>query len=113
MLTEKGQTYEKDGAIWFKASDFGDDQDRVLVRANGIPTYFVPDIAYHYNKLVTRGLSLIHIFIVSVKQFKRHFSALGAVFSHAFEPYAVSTGKCRFAGGKERRTGDHYYDYYE
>lgn len=55
MLTERGQTYEKDGAIWFKASDFGDDQDRVLVRANGIPTYFVPDIAYHYNKLVTRG----------------------------------------------------------
>ena len=55
MLTEKGQTYEKDGAIWFKASDFGDDQDRVLVRANGIPTYFVPDIAYHYIKLVTRG----------------------------------------------------------
>ena len=55
MLTEKRQTYEKDGAIWFKASDFGDDQDRVLVRANGIPTYFVPDIAYHYNKLVTRG----------------------------------------------------------
>lgn len=55
MLTEKGETYEKDGAIWFKASDFGDDQDRVLVRANGIPTYFVPDIAYHYNKLVTRG----------------------------------------------------------
>ncbi|MBQ8791400.1 MAG: arginine--tRNA ligase, partial [Ruminiclostridium sp.] len=55
LLTEKGHTYEQDGAIWFKASDFGDDQDRVLVRANGIPTYFVPDIAYHYNKLVTRG----------------------------------------------------------
>ena len=55
MLKAKGVTYEKEGAIWFKASDFGDDQDRVLVRANGIPTYFVPDIAYHYNKLVTRG----------------------------------------------------------
>ncbi len=55
LLKEKGVTYEKDGAIWFKASDFGDDQDRVLVRANGVPTYFVPDIAYHYNKLVTRG----------------------------------------------------------
>ena len=55
MLRDKGVTYEKDGAIWFKASDFGDDQDRVLVRANGVPTYFVPDIAYHYNKLVTRG----------------------------------------------------------
>ncbi len=55
MLKEKGVTYEKEGAVWFKASDFGDDQDRVLVRANGVPTYFVPDIAYHYNKLVTRG----------------------------------------------------------
>ena len=55
MLKDKGVTYEKEGAVWFRASDFGDDQDRVLVRANGVPTYFVPDIAYHYNKLVTRG----------------------------------------------------------
>lgn len=55
MLTEKGYTYEKEGAIWFKSSELGDEKDRVLVRANGIPTYFVPDIAYHYNKLVTRG----------------------------------------------------------
>ncbi len=55
MLKAKGVTYEQDGALWFKATDFGDDQDRVLVRANGVPTYFVPDIAYHYNKLVTRG----------------------------------------------------------
>ncbi len=55
LLKEKGCTYEKEGALWFRASDYGDDQDRVLVRANGVPTYFVPDIAYHYNKLVTRG----------------------------------------------------------
>lgn len=52
---EKGVTYEQDGALWFKASEFGNDKDVVLVRANGIPTYIVPDIAYHYNKLVTRG----------------------------------------------------------
>ena len=50
-----GVTYEKDGALWFKASEYGDDKDVVLIRANGIPTYIVPDIAYHYNKLVTRG----------------------------------------------------------
>ena len=55
MLKERGYTYEKDGAVWFRSSELGDDQDRVLVRANGVPTYFVPDIAYHYNKLVTRG----------------------------------------------------------
>ena len=52
---ELGVTYEQDGALWFKASEFGNDKDVVLIRANGIPTYIVPDIAYHYNKLVTRG----------------------------------------------------------
>ena len=54
-LKEKGVTYEQDGALWFKASEYGNDKDIVLVRANGLPTYIVPDIAYHYNKLVTRG----------------------------------------------------------
>ncbi len=54
LLKEKGYTYEKEGALWFRATDFGS-EDFVLVRSNGIPTYVVPDIAYHYNKLVTRG----------------------------------------------------------
>ncbi|MGN1114883.1 MAG: arginine--tRNA ligase [Oscillospiraceae bacterium] len=54
-LKESGYTYEQDGALWFKSSELGDEKDRVLIRDNGIPTYFVPDIAYHYNKLVTRG----------------------------------------------------------
>ncbi len=55
LLKKSGYTYEEEGALWFKSSEFGDEKDRVLVRANGIPTYFVPDIAYHYNKLCTRG----------------------------------------------------------
>ena len=55
LLKQSGHTYETDGALWFKATDFGCDKDFVLVRANGVPTYVVPDIAYHYNKLVTRG----------------------------------------------------------
>lgn len=55
LLKEKGHTYEQDGAIWFKATEFGADKDFVLVRSNGITTYVVPDIAYHYDKLVTRG----------------------------------------------------------
>lgn len=54
-FNELGVTYEQDGALWFKASEFGNEKDIVLVRANGLPTYIVPDIAYHYNKLVTRG----------------------------------------------------------
>lgn len=57
-LKQSGYTYEQEGALWFKSSELGDEKDRVLVRANGIPTYFVPDIAYHYNKLVTRGYDI-------------------------------------------------------
>lgn len=53
-MTKRGYTYEQDGAVWFKATEFGADKDFVLVRANGIPTYIVPDIAYHYDKLMTR-----------------------------------------------------------
>ena len=54
-LKAGGHTYESEGALWLRATDFGGDQDFVLVRSNGFPTYIVPDIAYHYNKLVTRG----------------------------------------------------------
>lgn len=54
-LKKGGHTYEKDGALWLRATDFGGDQDFVLVRSNGFPTYIVPDIAYHYNKLVIRN----------------------------------------------------------
>ena len=55
ILTEKGLTYEKDGAVWYKATDFGGEKDEVLIRKNGIPTYFAADIAYHRNKFSTRN----------------------------------------------------------
>ena len=58
LLTEKGFTYELDGAVWFKAEQFGCDKDFVLVRSNGFLTYIVPDIAYHYNKLCERKFDL-------------------------------------------------------
>lgn len=53
-LKENGYTYEKEGAIWYKATEFGEEKDEVLVRQNGISTYFAADIAYHYDKLITR-----------------------------------------------------------
>jgi arginyl-tRNA synthetase len=49
-LQSHDQLYRKDGALWFRASQFGDDEDRVLVRANGQRTYFAPDLAYHLQK---------------------------------------------------------------
>jgi arginyl-tRNA synthetase len=54
FLQEKGYTVEKDGALWFKASEFGAEKDEVIVRNNGIPTYFAADIAYHRNKFIKR-----------------------------------------------------------
>jgi arginyl-tRNA synthetase len=49
-LKAKDYVYENEGALWFKSSQFGDDKDEVVVRSNGIPTYFAADIAYHKNK---------------------------------------------------------------
>lgn len=55
ILKDKNLTYEKDGALWYKATEFGAEKDDVLVRANGTPTYFAADIAYHRNKFLVRG----------------------------------------------------------
>ena len=54
LMKTRGLTYEKDGALWYKATEHGGEKDEVLVRANGNPTYFAADIAYHRNKLVAR-----------------------------------------------------------
>lgn len=59
LLGERGMTYEKDGAVWYRASEFGGEKDEVLVRANGVPTYFAADIAYHYNKFAVRGFDTV------------------------------------------------------
>jgi len=50
LIKSKGLTFEQDGALWFKSTHFGDDKDRVLIRENGIKTYFAADLAYHLNK---------------------------------------------------------------
>lgn len=58
LLKERGYIYEKDGALWLKATEHGDDKDRVVIRDNGIPTYFAADIAYHQNKFA-RGFDRV------------------------------------------------------
>ena len=57
-LVDKGHTYEKDGALWLKTTEYGDDKDRVMRKSEGGYTYFVPDIAYHANKW-QRGFSRV------------------------------------------------------
>jgi arginyl-tRNA synthetase len=60
-LREHGHVYESEGAVWLRTTTFGDDKDRVLIRSDGEPTYFAPDIAYHYDKLGRGADRLINV----------------------------------------------------
>lgn len=62
LLRQKGQLYKKDGALWFKASAFGDEKDRVVVRENGVFTYFAADMANHLNKFERGFVRAIDVF---------------------------------------------------
>ena len=81
LLTEKGMTYEKDGAIWLKTTEFGEEKDEVLIRSNGIPTYFAADIAYHKNKYDRGFKRVINIWGADhhghVARMKRSMDAIG------------------------------------
>jgi len=59
ILKNRGMTYEKDGALWYRATALGAEKDEVLVRQNGNPTYFAADIAYHRNKFEKRGFNRV------------------------------------------------------
>ncbi len=61
-MDELGYTYEKDGATWLRTTDFKDDKDRVLIKKDGTYTYFLPDIAYHYDKIQRGNQKLINLF---------------------------------------------------
>lgn len=61
ILRKNGTIYEKDGALWLRSTDYGDDKDRVVIRDNGVPTYLAADIAYHHNKYERGFGTLINI----------------------------------------------------
>ena len=61
-MTELGYTYEEDGATWLRTTDFSDDKDRVLIKKDGNYTYFLPDIAYHFDKIERGNDILINLF---------------------------------------------------
>ncbi len=57
-LADKGLSFEEDGALWFKTTEYGDDKDRVLIKSDGSPTYFASDVAYHMEKF-ERGFETV------------------------------------------------------
>ncbi len=80
-LEKSGKIYEKEGAVWFKSSDYGDDQDRVIVKTDGSYTYLTADIAYHYDKIERGFERLINIWGADhhgyVARIKASIAALG------------------------------------
>src|SRR3712207_1281872 len=80
-LAEQGHTYETEGALWLRTTDFGDDKDRVLRRSNGAHTYFAADIAYHLDKRERGWDVLVDLWGADhhghVKRMKAAFAALG------------------------------------
>ncbi len=104
-LRERGSVYDQDGAVWFAATRFGDEKDRVLVKSSGEPAYRLPDIAYHVNKL-DRGFDLIvDIFgadhAAEAPQVKLALKALG------YDPAPIRTLIHQFVtlleGGEQKR----------
>ncbi|MBR1421131.1 MAG: arginine--tRNA ligase [Selenomonadaceae bacterium] len=81
ILKSNGSIYEKDGALWLKSTDYGDDQDRVVIRDNGVPTYLAADIAYHKNKFERGFAKMINLWGADhhgyIARVKAAMSALG------------------------------------
>lgn len=80
-LGEMGLTYEQDGALFFRTSDYGDDKDRVVIRSDGRPTYFAQDVAYHYEKY-TRADRVIDILGPDHHGYIARLKAIGAAMGH-------------------------------
>ena len=88
-LRERGYLYDKDDAVWFRTTEFGDDKDRVLVKADGSYTYFAPDIAYHKNKF-DRGFDrCIDILGADHHGYIKRIQSVGHVFGHPGQPEVV------------------------
>lgn len=86
FLKKTGHTYELDGALWFRTTEFGDDKDRVLVKADGEKTYFAVDIAYHRNKiermLKKENIELINVFGADHHGYVNRLRAAVRTFAH-------------------------------
>lgn len=89
-LEEKGYTYEKDGATWFKSTAFGDDKDRVLIKQDGSYTYLTPDIAYHKDKLERGFDKIINVWGADHHGYVNRMSAAIQALGYPAEKFGVN-----------------------
>jgi len=106
-LRAAGHLYEKDGATWFRSTDFGDDKDRVVLRDNGLYTYFASDIAYHADKLARGYDSIIDVWGADhhgyIPRVKAAITALGGDSAKLVVPLIQLVAL--FRGGEPVRMG--------
>lgn len=103
-LRAEGHTYDEDGATWLRTSEFGDEKDRVLVKSDGTPTYFLPDIAYHHEKY-GRGALVIDILGADHHGYGPRMRAAMQMLGHPADSYEVIIGQhvTLVRGGEEVR----------
>ena len=110
-LRRRGVVYARDGAVWLRSRDFGDRADRVLVKSDGEPTYFLPDIAYHHEKF-SRGELVIDVLGADHHGYVPRMRAALAALGHAPDAYEALIGQnvtLRRGGAEVRlakRSGD-------
>ena len=91
-LRSRAMVYEHDGAVWLRTGEFGDSADRVLVKSDGEPTYFLPDIAYHHEKF-SRGEMVIDILGADHHGYVPRMRAALAALGHSSEAYEALVGQ--------------------
>ncbi len=111
ILKDKGYVYEKDGALWFKSSEFGDDKDRVVKKSTGEYTYFGVDIAYHRNKIERGFKKIINIWGADHHGYVKRLRSAVKIFSDEVD-FSVVLGQLvsLYRNGEpvrmSKRTGD-------
>jgi arginyl-tRNA synthetase len=104
-LREAGKTYEKDGALWLKSTEYGDDKDRVMRKGDGSYTYFVPDVAYHITKWERGFAKAVNIQGTdhhgTIARVRAGLQAAGAGIPQGYPDYVLHTMVRVMRGGEE------------
>jgi len=105
MLVAAGRTYEADGALWLRTTDFGDDKDRVMRKSDGTFTYFVPDVAYHLTKFRRGYSSAVNVqgadHHSTVTRVRAGLQALAAGIPEGYPDYVLHQMVTVMKGGEE------------
>jgi arginyl-tRNA synthetase len=104
-LVEAGKTYEKDGALWLRTTDYGDDKDRVMRKSDGTYTYFVPDVAYHLHKWERGFVKVINVQGTdhhgTIARVRAGVQAAGAGIPSGYPDYVLHKMVTVMKGGEE------------